>query len=65
MSDIFQGTKCAKCGNPLCGETETIDGKPVCDDCYFEEFGEELDKNPIGMPRLKFRLPPEISIGIP
>jgi len=47
--------RCHDCGVPL---QESITGnrqsgkEPVCSDCYFEKFGEELDRHPIGMLRV-------------
>lgn len=38
------------------GERQKIDGKEVCDDCYFDSFGEELEKYPILSPRLRRRI---------
>ena len=46
--------RCVKCGTAL-QETVTgnreIAGGHVCSDCYFNLWGEELDKFPIGMPK--------------
>jgi hypothetical protein len=45
---------CGRCKQPL---RETITGRRkvgyehVCSDCYFEEFGRELERNPIFVPR--------------
>jgi hypothetical protein len=44
--------KCDKCGIKLqsnvTGKRELKNGL-VCDDCFFEEFGDFVDKNPIGV----------------
>ncbi len=43
---------CNKCGIPL---QESVTGnRPngTCSDCYFEDFGEELDKHPIALLRV-------------
>ena len=34
------------------GERQKIDGKEVCDHCYFGELGDEFEKYPILSPRL-------------
>jgi len=49
---------CCVCGNPIpVGEgANSIGGKPACDDCYFGEFGEEIEKHPIVNPILSGRL---------
>jgi|SRR3989344_4014293 len=43
------------CGKPLepdvDGRPYTIDGKVVNSDCWFEQWGEELEKHPIITPR--------------
>lgn len=39
---------CTKPLGPRFGEHNKIDGKPVCEDCYFDELGSELEKFPIG-----------------
>lgn len=48
---ISKMDKCAKCKN-IIDETHYINKKPVCSDCYFDAFGEEIEKHPICMPRL-------------
>lgn len=44
--------KCGKCGEPisgaLTGRHYVKEHGRVCDDCYYDLFGEELDKHPIG-----------------
>ena len=43
---------CRCCGIPL---QESVTGNrpdQKCSDCYFEEFGEELDEHPIGLLRV-------------
>lgn len=46
--------RCAECNTPL---QETVTGNRfthkghVCSDCYFNMLGEELDRNPLFMPR--------------
>jgi len=49
--------KCSLCPNPLFDaikssdeEPYAIDGKPVCRDCYFNELGDFIEKNPIWTP---------------
>lgn len=49
--------KCSLCQNPLFDamkssdeEPYVIDDKPVCRDCYFDELGEFIEKNPIWIP---------------
>ncbi len=46
---------CRACGVPLqesvTGNRPTSDGNAFCSDCYFEEFGKELDNFPVAMPR--------------
>ena len=48
--------KCASCGAPL---SKTLTGKNlspkgiVCDDCYYEQMSEELEKYPIGHHRVR------------
>lgn len=48
--------KCSFCPNPLFDmmvsadtEPHTINGKPACKMCYFEQLGEILEKHPIGV----------------
>jgi len=45
--------KCS-CGQTLPprvdGERKTIDGKEVCDDCYFDAIGAQVEKHPITTP---------------
>jgi len=44
--------KCKNCGVPL---QESVTGnRPdgTCSDCYFDDFGEELDKHPIALLRI-------------
>ena len=31
------------------GKRYRIDGKPVCRDCFFEQLGDVVEKNPIGL----------------
>jgi hypothetical protein len=42
---------CAECGIPLqetvTGNRPCGEGIHLCSDCYFDEFGRELDANPI------------------
>jgi hypothetical protein len=44
--------KCAKCKTDLTFSTaegrHMIGSKPVCDDCYFNELGDEVEQFPIG-----------------
>lgn len=44
-------TICADCNIPLqesvTGHRERGDGSHVCSDCYFEAFGDELDRHPV------------------
>jgi hypothetical protein len=43
---------CKRCGVPL---QESVTGNrpdQTCSDCYFEQFGEELDKHPIALLRV-------------
>lgn len=53
-TDLSGVQGCAGCGVPL---QETLSGNRrikighVCSDCYFRMLGEELDQNPIIMPR--------------
>jgi ribosome-binding protein aMBF1 (putative translation factor) len=51
---LCQPTKCSICGTTL-HESKTgmrkIAERCVCSDCYFADFGEELDAHPIGVPR--------------
>ena len=50
---------CPKCKGPMerhpdePGPTLVVEGKrvEVCDDCYYGEWGEELEKHPIITPR--------------
>lgn len=50
---------CDICHKPIIGvhpdEVRMIGDKrdkPVHDDCYFDEFSKELDKHPMGIPRM-------------
>ncbi len=51
---IFGEDNCPRCNHPFDTHHDEIqyisNGVPVCSDCYFEEFGRELDKYPIGHP---------------
>lgn len=38
------------------GERQKINGVEVCDDCYFDELGDELENYPIMPPRLRRRV---------
>jgi hypothetical protein len=55
MFDKLQPTKCARCGVSL-HETTTgcrkVKGGCVCSDCYFKDLSEEVEKHPIGVPRM-------------
>lgn len=45
---------CSKCGKKWEDDeedSERIDGKPVCSDCYYEAFGDFVEEHPIGLPR--------------
>ena len=46
---------CSKCeadlGPRVDGEHRQIGKKLVCEDCYWDAFGAEIDKHPIGLPR--------------
>lgn len=48
------GTKCIKCKKPISSTVTGIqkvrDGY-MCDDCYFDALGEEIEKHPIVSPR--------------
>lgn len=53
------GTRCIKCDQPISDETTGIQKVAkgfMCDDCYFEMLGEEIEKHPIGSPRIRRRL---------
>lgn len=44
---------CPKCSLPITGDERHVSGgKMVCDDCYYEEFGEEVENHPICHPRV-------------
>lgn len=46
--------KCPYCPNPLTDDgffNHYMDGVWVCADCYFKNFGDFIEKNPIGTPR--------------
>jgi hypothetical protein len=38
------------------GEHHTIGNTPVCDDCYYDAFGAEIERFPIISPRLRRRV---------
>lgn len=39
---------CTMCGSIMsCNDKNTIAGKHVCDDCYFDVLGVEIEKYPI------------------
>ena len=46
-------TKCIKCKRTIHHGDLTNCGE-MCDDCYFEEWGEEIEKHPISSPLNKF-----------
>lgn len=56
--DLFGGLLhsdpiCPKCHQPITGNEEyAIKGERVCDDCYYSEFGEEVDNHPICRPHV-------------
>jgi hypothetical protein len=54
IRNLSPGTKCVACGcriqRTITGEQQTSDG-PVCDDCYYKQLGEVIDKHPLGLPR--------------
>ena len=43
---------CVKCKIPLqgmiTGKIPVPDGKHICEDCFYEEIGKEIDEHPIG-----------------
>lgn len=46
--------KCTKCGvtiKEFLTGRKKINGQIHCDDCYYEEFGNVIEENPIGVPR--------------
>lgn len=50
--------KC-NCGKPIeehPDEQYTIDKKPVCSDCYYQAFGEEVEKHPICAPHYRAKM---------
>lgn len=47
---------CGLCGHPMFGTSSqhlVVEGKnvPVHEDCYWTNFGDEIDKHPIASPR--------------
>lgn len=50
---ILSADKCSICHGPLNvhhddeDNTKRIDGKVVCDDCYFTKFSNEIEQHPI------------------
>ena len=49
---------CSRCGKKWEddeSDCERIDGKPACQDCYYDELGKHVDKHPIGLPKNKKR----------
>lgn len=47
--------KCTLCGEEIklqCSDDEPhcINGKPVCEWCYYDELGKTLEQHPIGRP---------------
>ncbi len=58
-SDPFWGEKpaCTGCGTPIqpifTGSNTLADGSQMCDDCYFEELGNEIDRHPVGALRVR------------
>jgi len=55
MAALFSRDKCPECKGDFDTHPDeqqyTINGRPVCSDCYFNELGEEIEKHPIGTPR--------------
>ena len=51
----YTPSRCVTCNIDLhestTGIRKTADGC-MCSDCYFASFGEEIDKHPIGVPRM-------------
>lgn len=68
----LQQNECSKCGNALPHESpdeepKIIDGKPVCDKCWYQALGNEIEKYPILNPkrkRLETRRKPRCPICI-
>ena len=51
-----QGTPCSKCGKKInysTGQERLGSGNLVCSDCYFEMWGDEIEKHPIISPGIK------------
>jgi len=45
---------CPLCSEPIIkcgGELKRIDGKPVCENCYFDELGRTVEMYPVSCPR--------------
>lgn len=52
---LLKSAECSKCHNPISEllqssdfEPKRINGEQVCDECWIEELGEEIEKHPIG-----------------
>lgn len=54
LQEIFQPTKCAKCGITIheskTGMRKVAGDECYCSACYFESIGELIDDCPIGIP---------------
>lgn len=50
-----------KLGSRVDGEHHKVGGQEVCEDCYFETFGEEIEKYPIGRGQVRGIMPPDID----
>ncbi len=44
--------KCGDCKAIVDSNEYHVGKKLVCSDCYFDAFGEEIEKHPIGIPRM-------------
>ena len=54
MRKSGSGTCCVKCKEPVdidINGMQKVSNGFMCDDCYFEELGDEVEKHPICSPR--------------
>ena len=61
----FQASLCAVCKCGLCSRAtgiQSMDGKIVCDSCYFADLGAAIEESPIGVPRRR-RGHPDAGFG--
>lgn len=60
IKQLCPAEKCKICGQEIQFESNddpghTIGEKLVCEDCYYTAMGDEIEKHPLGIPRMPHR----------